>query len=86
MSETCSTRPRDEKCTYDIGPKPHRQADHLGDLSVDGRIILNAIFKEVCEGMDLIHVTQGRDQFPSVHNEYAALIVLAYLVDNTRML
>jgi hypothetical protein len=87
MSQTCSTRGRGEKCMYDFGPKPHRQTDHLGNLSVDGRIILNAIVKEVWESMDLIHVTQGRDQCPlSTLNECTALIVLTYLVDNTRML
>jgi hypothetical protein len=72
MSGTCNTRRRYEKCTYDFAPKPHRQTDHLGNLSVDGRIILNAIFKGVYEGMDLIHVTQGRDQCPlSTLNEWS---------------
>jgi hypothetical protein len=33
----------------------------LGDLGVDGRIILNWIFKKWDEGMDWIELAQDRD-------------------------
>jgi hypothetical protein len=79
MIRTCNTHGKDEKCMYDFGPKPHTQRDHLGDLSVDGRL-LNATFKKMCEGIDSIHVTQGRDQWPlSTLNECTRGLISLWL-------
>jgi hypothetical protein len=40
MGGTCSTHDRDVKCVRYVGRKTGRQRDHLEDLTVDGRIIL----------------------------------------------
>jgi len=46
-----------------------RERDHLGDPSVDGRIILRWIFWLVgCRGMDLIELAQDRDRWRELVN------------------
>jgi hypothetical protein len=46
-----------------------REGDHLGDPGVDGRIILEWIFKESDGGvMDWIELAQGRDRWRVVVN------------------
>jgi hypothetical protein len=39
-----------------------REDDHLGDPSVDGRMILKWIFKKWDGGMDWIELAQNRDR------------------------
>jgi hypothetical protein len=45
-----------------------REDDHLGDPSLDGRIILKCIFKKWNGGMDWIELAQGRDWWRAVVN------------------
>jgi hypothetical protein len=46
-----------------------RERDHLGDPSVDGRIILRWIFQEVgCGGMERIELAQERDRWRALVN------------------
>jgi hypothetical protein len=40
----------------------------MGDPGIDGRIILNWIFKKWDEGMDLIELAQDRDRRRAVVN------------------
>jgi len=55
---------RDEKCIQNIGQKILRERDHLEKLGVDGRIILDWIFREIgWEGMNWVHLSQDRDQW-----------------------
>jgi hypothetical protein len=45
-----------------------REGDHLGDLSVDGRIILKWIFKKWDGDMDWNELAQDRDRWRAVVN------------------
>jgi hypothetical protein len=45
-----------------------REGDHLGDPSVDGKIILKWIFKTWDWGMDWIELAQDRDRWRAVVN------------------
>jgi hypothetical protein len=45
-----------------------REGDHLGDLGVDGRIMLKCIFKKWDGGMDWIELAQDRDRWRAVVN------------------
>jgi hypothetical protein len=45
-----------------------REGDHLGDPGVDGRIILNWIFKTWDGGMDWIELSQDRNGWRAVVN------------------
>jgi hypothetical protein len=45
-----------------------REGDHLGDPGVDGRIMLNWIFKKWDGGMDWIELAQDRDRWRAVVN------------------
>jgi hypothetical protein len=45
-----------------------REGDHLGDPSVDGRIILTWIFKKWDGGMDWIELAQDRDRWWALVN------------------
>jgi hypothetical protein len=45
-----------------------REGDHLGDLDVDGRIILKRIFKKWNGGMDWIELAQDRDMWRALVN------------------
>jgi hypothetical protein len=45
-----------------------REGDHLGDPSIDGRIILEWIFKKWDEDMDWIELAQDRDRWWAVVN------------------
>jgi hypothetical protein len=44
-----------------------READHLGDPGIDGRIILKWIFKKLW-GMDWIELAQDRDRWQALVN------------------
>jgi hypothetical protein len=46
-----------------------RESDHLKDLGIDGRTILNWIFKKWNGGMDWIHLAQDRDRQRAVVND-----------------
>jgi photosystem II stability/assembly factor-like uncharacterized protein len=43
-----------------------REGEHLGDLGVDGRIILKWIFKTWDGGMDWIELVQDKDRWRAV--------------------
>jgi hypothetical protein len=45
-----------------------REGDHLGDPGVDGRKILNWIFKKWDGGMDWIELAQDRDRWRTLVN------------------
>ena len=46
-----------------------RERDHLGDLGVDGRIILGQIFRKLdVGGMDWIELAQDRDRWRALVN------------------
>jgi hypothetical protein len=45
-----------------------REEDHLGDLGVDGRIILKWIFKKWNGGMGWIGLVQHRDRWRALVN------------------
>jgi hypothetical protein len=45
-----------------------REGDHLGDPSVDGRIILKWIFKQWDGGMGWIELAQDRDRWRALAN------------------
>jgi hypothetical protein len=45
-----------------------REGDHLGDPSVDGKIILKWIFMKLDGGMDWIELAQDRDGWWAVVN------------------
>ena len=45
-----------------------RKGDYLKDTGVDGRIILNWIFKKWDGGMDWIDLAQDRDRWRNVVN------------------
>jgi hypothetical protein len=45
-----------------------REGDRLGDPGVDGRIILQCIFKESDGGMDWIELAQDRNRLRAVVN------------------
>jgi hypothetical protein len=45
-----------------------READHLGDPGVDGRIILKWIFERLDGGMVWINLAQDRDRWRAVVN------------------
>ena len=40
-----------------------REGGHLEDLGIDGRMVLNWIFKKLHGGMDWIDLAQGRDRW-----------------------
>jgi hypothetical protein len=44
------------------------EGDYLGDPGVDGRIILNWIFKKWDGGMDWIELAQDRDRWRALVN------------------
>jgi hypothetical protein len=52
-----------------------REGDHLGDPGVDGRIILNWIFKKWYGGMDWIELAQDRDRWWALVNAVMSLQV-----------
>jgi hypothetical protein len=65
MGGTCSTRGRNEKCLVWVGSLMGR--DHLEDLGVDGRIVLEWILgRMLWEVVDWMHPTQDRDQWQAV--------------------
>jgi hypothetical protein len=45
MGKLCNTHGTDEKCRYMLLREPEGK-DHLGDLDVDGRIVLKWIIKK----------------------------------------
>jgi hypothetical protein len=45
-----------------------RERDHLGDPSIDGRIILRSIFRKWDGGMDWIDQDQDRDRWLALMN------------------
>jgi len=47
----------------------------LGDLGVDGRIVLKLILEIRCEGVDWIHLAQDRDQWRALVNTVVELRV-----------
>jgi len=54
-----------------------RERDHLGDLGVDGRIILGQIFRKLdVGGMDWIELAQDRDRWRALVNAVMNLRVV----------
>jgi hypothetical protein len=52
-----------------------REGDHLEDPCVDGKILLNWIFKKWDGGMDWIDMVQDRDRWPALVNAVINLLV-----------
>jgi len=55
--------------------RPLETSDHLEDLGVDGKIILEWILGKQWEGMDWIHLTRDRDQWRTLVNTVTKLRV-----------
>jgi hypothetical protein len=53
-----------------------REGDHLGDLDIDGRVILKLIFKQWDEGVDWTELAQVRDRWRALVNAVMNLRVL----------
>jgi hypothetical protein len=68
MVGVCSTYGGKERCIQDFGRGDLREGDHLGDPGVDGRIILEWIFKTWDGGMDWIELTKDRDRWRALVN------------------
>lgn len=56
--------------------KPLKEKEHMGNLDVDGSIILKGIINK--QGMQWIHLDHDRDLWP--------VIVLCYVVKDVRVL
>jgi len=57
MGGTYSTHEKYEQCVNILGEKL-KEGDHIGDICVDGRIILKLNLKTGWEGVDWIHLAQ----------------------------
>jgi hypothetical protein len=68
MGRTCGTYGEEEKCIQGFSGETLREGDHLEDLAVDGRIILNCIFERLDGGIDWIDVAQDRVRRRAVVN------------------
>jgi hypothetical protein len=58
MGKACSKRGRDEKCLQNFMSRNVAGRDHLGDLSINGRIILKFILKIGYEDVNWSHLVQ----------------------------
>jgi len=59
----------DRRGVYRVLVRNLRERDHLGDLDVDGRIILRWIFRQwEVRGMDWIKLAQDRDKWRALVN------------------
>jgi hypothetical protein len=63
------------KFAYRVFVRKLRKRDHLKELNVDGRIILNYIFKKWDGDMDLIDLAQNRDRWRALVNAVTNLRV-----------
>jgi hypothetical protein len=64
IGEACSIYGRQERCIQGFGGENVRERNHLGDLGVDGRIIVEWILKKVgWGGMHWIELTQDRGRW-----------------------
>jgi hypothetical protein len=57
----------DQKCMQNFS-RYLKGSDHLGDLGINGKIILNWISKIKCDDVDWIHVAQDRVQWQAFVN------------------
>jgi hypothetical protein len=51
-----------------VGRPEGREGDHFGDPGIDGRIILQWIFKKWDGGIDWIELVQDRDKWQALVN------------------
>jgi hypothetical protein len=68
MGGACSTYGGKERGIQGFGGGDLREGEHLGNPSVDRRIILKWIFKKWDGGMDWIELAQDRDRWLAVVN------------------
>jgi hypothetical protein len=59
---------RERRGAYNALPRKLQGKRLIGNLRVDGRIILNWIFEKWDRGMDWINLTHNRGRWPAVAN------------------
>ena len=68
MGGACCTYGGEERCILGFGAETWGERDHLGDLSVDGRIIQWIFKRWDVGGMDWIELAQDRDRWRALVN------------------
>ena len=63
MGWACDTYSGGESCVWGFAGKNVRERDHLEDLSENGRIILEIIFKEWNGSMDMIDLLKDKEKW-----------------------